>query len=69
MDYMIFNLEQFQTRLAKLPVGAEDADAMIDYARRCIQQTDYLREKLNIAVQMIGEATLEDRLHEVGYYD
>lgn len=69
MDYMIFNLEQFQTRLAKLPVGSEDADALTDYARRCIHQTDYLREKLQIAIQMIGESTLEERLHEVGYYD
>lgn len=69
MEHMIFNIEQLQTRLSTLPIGSDDANEIITYATRCVNQTNYLREKLQIAVQMIGEATLEERLHEVGYYD
>lgn len=69
MEHMIFNIEQLQTRLSNLPIGSDDANEIITYAKRCVNQTNYLREKLQIAVQMIGEATLEERLHEVGYYD
>ena len=58
----IFTLTDLADRLAKLPIGTEDAEAILDFSRRLENQYKWQVKRVNTAATMLGHSIIEETL-------
>ena len=64
MSQPIYNITDFEERLAELTIGTEDVKKLMEFVHQLNRHTNSLQFRLNHAAQMLGHSVIKETLIE-----
>ena len=64
---IIYTIDEFEERLAVLPIGTEDAQQLMDFVQRLDRTNKRQDQRLRVSATMLGYGMIEDAMMDEHY--